>query len=73
MMWWDPRLYGLVLCLGLLARASFRGALNQLDGEYGGWGGSVLFWIPLAGIVCLGASLLAPAAKRWLRRRGLGR
>jgi hypothetical protein len=66
-MWWNPRLYALVICLGFLARASFRGALQELNGEYGGLAGLVIFWIPLVGAICLGLSLLLPWAKRRLR------
>lgn len=48
---WNPRLYALILCVGLLARSSHRGALQNLDGELGGSAAFVTFWIPLAVVV----------------------
>jgi hypothetical protein len=64
----NPRLYVLIICVGLLARASHRGALQDLNGEFEGWTGLVTFWIPVIGLLCIAASLLMPVMRRWLRR-----
>lgn len=66
---WNPRLYALIVCVGLLGRASHRGALQELDGEFGGLAGLITFWIPLAGVLCVGALLLAPVMRRWFQGR----
>jgi hypothetical protein len=66
---WNPRLYLLIVCVGVLARAAYRGALEGLDGDVGGWAGFVTFWIPLIALLFIGSSLLAPVVRRWIRRR----
>jgi hypothetical protein len=65
----NPRLYLVVICVGLIARASQRGALNQLDGDFGGWAGLITFWIPLIAVIYVFASILIPAALRRLPKR----
>lgn len=66
---WNPRLYALVVCVGLLARASYRGGLRELNGELDGWLALITFWIPLIGVLWIGASLVAPVVRRWFRER----
>lgn len=67
---WNPRLYALVVCVGLLARASYHGALHELDGEYAGLAGLITFWIPLVGVLGIAVSLLMPVVRRWLQGKG---
>lgn len=66
---WNPRLYALIVCVGLLARASHRGALNELDGEFGGWAGLITFWVPLVVVIYIAASMVLPIMAQRLRRR----
>lgn len=66
---WNPRLYALIVCVGLLARSSHRGVLNQLDGEFDGWAGLVTFWIPLAVVIYITASMVLPIVAQRLRSR----
>lgn len=65
----NSRLYVLIVCAGLLARMSYQGALQGLNGEMGSWAALVTFWIPLIGVLWIGASLLLPVVKRWLHNR----
>lgn len=44
---WNPRLYGLVVCVGLVARGLYRGVLRELNGDFGGMTALIAFWIPL--------------------------
>lgn len=72
-MWWNPRLYALLCCLGLLARWSYRGALRELEGEMAGTEALLLFWIPLVGVVAISLSYLTPTVRRFLANRRDGR
>lgn len=65
---WHPRLYALIICVGMLARWSHRAALRELDGEYGSWAGLITFWIPLFGVVYIGASMIIPVALRKVKQ-----
>lgn len=67
-MMWSLRPYALVLCAVLVARASYRGALQNLDGDISGWAGLIAFWIPLVGMLWIGASLLVPVVTRWVKK-----
>jgi hypothetical protein len=66
---WNPRFYALVVCVGLLARASYRGGLRELNGELGDWLALITFCIPLVGVLWIIASLVAPVVRRWIRER----
>ena len=57
---WHPRLFALIICVGLLARWFHRAALRELDGEYGSLAGLVTFWIPLGVVLGIVASMLVP-------------
>lgn len=68
-MMWNPRLYAAVICVGLLARWSHRAALHKLDGEFGGLGALITFWIPIVALLGIAASMVIPvAARRWGQR-----
>jgi hypothetical protein len=66
---WDPKLYALIYCVGMLGRWSYRAGLRQIENELDTWLALVTFWIPLVGVIVLGGSYLLPAIRRrWSRR-----
>lgn len=76
---WNPRLYALACCVGLLGRALYHGALAEVSREPSSWGAYLLIWLPLAALVGIGISFASPflrrawsraeaGAKRWLRK-----
>jgi hypothetical protein len=65
---WNPRLYALIICVGMLAKWSHRATLRELDGEYGGWAGMIAFWIPLFGVIYIAGSFLIPVIARKVSR-----
>lgn len=76
---WNPRLYALICCVGLLGRALYHGALAEVSREPSSWAAYLLIWLPvsvLIGIVISfalplfrqGWILLKDRAKRWARR-----
>jgi hypothetical protein len=65
----NPRLYVLFFCVVVAARASYRGALQNLNGDLSGWAGLITFWIPMMGILWIVGSHLAPAALRYLKKK----
>jgi hypothetical protein len=64
---WNPRLFALLLCVGMLGRWSHRHALRQLEGEYDSLAALITFWIPLVGVIYIAGSLLVPVVRRRLR------
>jgi hypothetical protein len=65
----NPRLYGLLACMGLLGRASYGNVFEEVNAHPGGWTALVVFWIPLAAAIWIGFSLLRPLVRRWLDRK----
>ena len=68
-MWWDRRLYLAVCCTGMLARWSYRAALEHLNAVTG-WAAFITLWLPVAILLGLLASVLIPIATRKLSSRG---
>jgi hypothetical protein len=60
---WDIRSYAILCCVGLLARWSYSVALNELNGDFTGWGALVALWIPVAVLSGIVISLVVPAVK----------
>ena len=61
---WNPRLYALICCVGLLGRAFYHGALAEVSKEPSSWGAYILIWLPLAVLIGIGITYAWPLLRR---------
>ena len=70
MMGWDPRFYATVLCFAMLGRWTYRAGMREASDEIMGWGGFLMFWLPIAVLIGIAISFLIPVVgERWARYR----
>lgn len=67
---WNPRLYALLCCVGLIGRALYRGILVEVSRDPGSWEAFLLLWLPVAVLIGMVISLSSPYLTRAWQRVG---